>query len=117
MILAALFFMVSLSPAEQSRADALYEDIRCVVCQNQSIADSDAELAQVMRAIIDQRIVEGDSDAEVRAYLTDRYGEAVLLTPRASAGNLALWLGPLIALLLGAFGAFSLFRKDAKPEA
>ena len=116
MILATLFLMVSLTPAQQERAEAIYADIRCVVCKNQSIADSDAELAQIMRAIVDQRIAEGDSDAEVRAYLTDRYGEAVLLRPRATAGNLALWAGPLIALAIGGIGVFSLFRRSAKAE-
>lgn len=116
MILAALLLMVSLTPEQQARADAIYADIRCVVCQNQSIGDSEAELAQIMRAIVDQRIAEGDTDAEVKAYLTARYGEAVLLTPRASAGNLALWAGPVLALLAGAVGAFSLFRRSAKGE-
>lgn len=117
MIVAVLLLLSSLTPAQQARADAIYADIRCVVCQNQSIADSDAELAQVMRAIVDQRIEAGDTDDQVRAYLTDRYGEAVLLTPRATAGNMVLWAGPALALLVGGIGAFSLFRRTAKPEA
>ena len=116
MILAALFLAVSLTPAQQERAEAIYAEIRCVVCKNQSIGDSEAELAQIMRAIVDQRIAAGDSDAEVRGYLTDRYGDAVLLRPRASGGNLALWAGPIIALAVGSIGVFSLFRGGAKAE-
>lgn len=114
MIAALSAILLALTPAQQARADAIFEDIRCVVCQNQSIADSDAELAKVMRALVEERIEAGDTDTEVKAYLTARYGEAVLLTPTASPKNYILWLGPVIALLFGGVWAFSLFRSSAK---
>ncbi|GGY45080.1 cytochrome c-type biogenesis protein [Parvularcula lutaonensis] len=106
--------LLALTPAQQARADAIFKDIRCVVCQNQSIAESDAELARVMRALVEERIAAGDTDAEVKAYLTARYGEAVLLTPTASPKNYVLWAGPVLALMLGGIWAFSLFRGSAK---
>ena len=114
MILAALFFLQSLTAEQEARADALYADLRCVVCQNQSIADSDAEIAGIMREIVRERIAAGDTDEEVKAYLSQRYGEYVLLTPTRSAKNAILWLGPLIALTFGGALVFSLFRTNAK---
>ncbi|NNU16022.1 cytochrome c-type biogenesis protein CcmH [Parvularcula sp. ZS-1/3] len=115
MILPALLFLAaSLAPQEQARADAIAEDIRCLVCQNQSVAESEAELAKVMRALIEERVAAGDSDDEVRRYLTDRYGQEVLLRPAVSAGNALLWAGPIIALCAAALWAFSLFRRGAK---
>lgn len=111
LLLAAI---VVLTPAETRRANAIADDIRCVVCQNQSINESEAELAAVMRRLIAERIAEGDSDEEVVQYLTDRYGEAVLLKPTASPKNLVLWAGPAIALAAGAVWVFFLFRRSAK---
>lgn len=113
MILPALFLLASLTGEQQARAAAIYDEIRCVVCQNQSIAESEAELARVMRRVIDQRIEAGDTDEEVISYLTARYGDAVLLRPRASGANLFLWAGPVMALLAGGVLAFSLFRRGA----
>lgn len=117
MIIAALFFLQSLSPEQEARAEALYTDLRCVVCQNQSIADSDAEIAAIMREIVRERIEAGDSDEEVRAFLSQRYGEYVLLTPSRSPKNAILWVGPMLALAVGGALVFSLFRSSAKPEA
>ena len=113
----ALLLASTLTPAEQARAEALFAELRCVVCQNQSIADSDAEIAGVMRTLVEERIAAGDTDDEVRAYLTARYGEYVLLSPSRSPKNLMLWAGPVVALVGGGLWAFSLFRRGAKPDA
>ncbi|HYF23918.1 MAG TPA: cytochrome c-type biogenesis protein [Caulobacteraceae bacterium] len=90
-------------PAQEARARALFQDIRCVVCQNESIDDSEADLARDMRSLVREQVAAGRTDAEVRAYLLDRYGEFVLLTPRFNPANALLWLTPL-AILLGASG-------------
>lgn len=117
MLAALVLLAASLSPAQQARAEALFEELRCVQCQNQSIAESEAEVARIMRRVVEERIAAGDSDEEVRAYLTARYGEYVLLKPTASPKNLVLWAGPAVALLAGGFWAFSLFKGAAKaPE-
>ncbi|MEM9837984.1 MAG: cytochrome c-type biogenesis protein [Pseudomonadota bacterium] len=113
----ALFVAAALAPADQARAEAIAAELRCVVCQNQSILDSDAEIAAVMRTLVEERIAAGDTDAEVRAYIIDRYGEYVLLSPSKSAKNMMLWAGPALALGFGAIWAFSLFRSSAKPKA
>lgn len=108
-ILAAVFCMAAASdpaerladPAQEARARELFSEVRCLVCQNESIDDSDAELAADLRRIVRERVVAGDSDDEIKAFLTDRYGEFVLLRPTFSIGNLALWLAPLIVLAGG----------------
>lgn len=88
------------------RARALAAGLRCVVCQNQSLVDSDADLARDMRAIIRERIDAGDSDGEVRDYLVERYGEFILLKPPLRPSTWILWGGPAaflgFALLLAA---------------
>ncbi len=89
-------------PAQEARARALFKDVRCLVCQNESIDASNAELAQDLRAIVRQEVAQGRSDVEVRRFLTDRYGEYVLLKPRFSWANAALWLAPLLVVLAGA---------------
>lgn len=92
-------------PALESRAEELFRQFRCLVCQNQSIFDSNAEIAQDLRTIVRERIVAGDSNADISAFLVARYGDWVLLKPPFDAGTLALWLLPflLIALALGLF--------------
>jgi cytochrome c-type biogenesis protein CcmH len=89
-------------PALEARAREIFRDVRCVVCQNESIDDSEAELARDLRRIVREQVTAGRSEAEVKRFLTDRYGEFVLLTPRWSAGNLVLWIGPFVVLLAGA---------------
>ena len=89
-------------PAQEARARAIFADTRCLVCQNESIDDSEAELARDLRTVVRQQIRAGKSDAEVRRFLTDRYGEFVLLTPKFSLANLALWGGPFAVVILGA---------------
>jgi cytochrome c-type biogenesis protein CcmH len=96
-----------LSDAElEARARAISADIRCLVCQNQSIDDSDAPLARDLRLLVRERLLAGDSDGDVVDYLVDRYGEFVLLQPRFGVHTLVLWLGPFAILALAAFAAF-----------
>ena len=101
-------------PALEERAREISLGLRCVVCQNQSIDDSDASIARDMRRVVRERLVAGDDDRAVEDYLVARYGEYVLLAPRWSAATLLLWTAPLL-LLAGAF-AFFLTRR-APPEA
>lgn len=91
-------------PALEARARALSQELRCVVCQNQSIDDSNAPLAHDLRVLVRERLTAGDTDAEVLSYITARYGEFVLLRPRFKPETLVLWLAPL--LLLAGAGAF-----------
>ena len=86
--------------ALETRARVLSRDLRCVVCRNESIDESNADLARDMRLLVRERLVEGDSDEEVLAYLVDRYGEFVLLRPTASGANLVLWISAPLMLLL-----------------
>lgn len=93
-------------PVLEERARALSVNLRCLVCQNQSIDGSNAELAKDLRVLVRTRLVEGDTDEEVISYIVSRYGEFVLLKPSFSARNLFLWLTPLLVLLLGGLFAF-----------
>lgn len=89
-------------PALEARARELSLDLRCLVCQNQSIDDSNAELARDLRLLVRERLVAGDSDEDVINYVVSRYGEFVLLTPRFSVKTVLLWGAPLVILLIGA---------------
>ena len=89
-------------PAQEARARAIFQDVRCLVCQNESIDDSEAELAADLRRVVREQVKAGRSDAEIKHFLTDRYGEFVLMTPAFSWGNLALWGGPFLVVVLGA---------------
>ncbi|MHB2265889.1 cytochrome c-type biogenesis protein [Aliihoeflea sp. PC F10.4] len=91
-------------PALEARARALSAELRCMVCQNQSIDDSDAELARDLRVLVRERIAAGDSDEAVMDYVVSRYGEFVLLRPTLTARNALLWATPV--LLLGVGGGF-----------
>jgi cytochrome c-type biogenesis protein CcmH len=91
-------------PALEARARQISRDLRCVVCQNQSIDESDAPLAADLRILVRERLLAGDSDEEARAYLVARYGDYVLLKPAFDIGNAVLWLGPLLAVLMGGTG-------------
>ena len=88
-------------PALEARARKISQELRCVVCQNQSIDDSNAPLAHDLRVIVRERLAAGDSDAQVLAFVEARYGEFVLLRPRFKLQTLLLWLTPLL-LLAGA---------------
>jgi cytochrome c-type biogenesis protein CcmH len=98
-------------PALEARARALSRELRCMVCQNQSIDDSDAPLARDLRILVRERLKAGDSDDKVIDFLTARYGEFVLLKPRFGAGTALLWLAPIIALIAGAFGIAVTLRR------
>ena len=88
-------------PALEERARALSTKLRCLVCQNQSIDDSDAPLAKDLRVLVRERLVDGDSDKEVVDYIVARYGEFVLLHPRFGPHTLVLWLSPIALILIG----------------
>ena len=88
-------------PGQEARARRLFQQLRCVVCQNESIDDSDADLAHDLRQIVRQQVAAGRSDDQIKAFLVDRYGEFILLTPRLSPGNAVLWLTPVMILVAG----------------
>jgi cytochrome c-type biogenesis protein CcmH len=89
-------------PAQEARARHIFSEVRCLVCQNESIDDSEAELAGDLRRVVREQVKAGRSDAQIKHFLTDRYGEFVLLTPAFSWMNLALWAGPFLVVILGA---------------
>jgi cytochrome c-type biogenesis protein CcmH len=104
-------------PALEARARAITKELRCVVCQSESIDDSNAEIARDLRLLVRERILAGDSDAEVVAYVVDRYGEFVLFRPPFNARNAALWLaGPLLLLVGGGLAFAFIRRKGAAPD-
>lgn len=88
-------------PALEARAHAIASEVRCLVCQNQSIEESEADLARQLRRIVRERVAAGDSDAEVRQYLVDRYGEFVLLRPVVGWHTILLWAAAPLLLLIG----------------
>ena len=88
-------------PALEARARALSVNLRCLVCQNQSIDDSDAELAKDLRVLVRERLLAGDSDEAAIDYIVARYGEYVLLKPRLGAHTIVLWLSPFVLLFIG----------------
>ena len=98
-------------PAMEARARHISEGLRCLVCQNQSIDDSDAPLAKDLRVLVRERLKEGDSNGQVIDYVVARYGEFVLLRPVFGWHTLLLWLSPLLAVGLGAFGIWRLSRR------
>jgi cytochrome c-type biogenesis protein CcmH len=107
-------------PALEARARVLSKELRCMVCQNQSIDDSDAPLARDLRILVRERLTAGDSDGQVLDFLVARYGEFVLLKPRLSGRTALLWLMPVGALLIGALAlliAWRRYRARAKAAA
>ena len=99
------------NPVLESRARAISRELRCMVCQNQSIDDSDAPLARDLRLLVRERLVAGDSDHQVFGYLTDRYGPFVLLKPPLTWHTALLWAAPAAVLLIGALGLFVAARR------
>jgi len=97
----------------EKRARSLSAGLRCLVCQNQSIDDSNAPLAKDLRVLVRERLVAGDSDEEVMDYVVERYGDFVLLKPPVNSHTMLLWLAPLL-VLLGAVGV--VWRAIRKPE-
>jgi cytochrome c-type biogenesis protein CcmH len=106
-------------PAQEARARDIFKEVRCVVCQNESIDDSGADIAADLRRVIRRRIAEGQGDAEIRAFLRQRYGDWILLKPPTSGDALLLWLAPALVVLGG--GAWLLTqarrRRDDADEA
>src|SRR5262245_6216837 len=98
-------------PALEVRARALSKELRCMVCQNQSIDDSEAPLARDLRILVRERLQAGDSDGQVIDFLVARYGEFVLLRPRFSWHTAVLWLGPAAMLLIGGCAVLVLARR------
>jgi cytochrome c-type biogenesis protein CcmH len=101
--------------AMEQRARDISAGLRCLVCQNQSIDDSDADLARDLRILVRERLVAGDSNAEVEQYIVDRYGEYVLLNPRLGAHTILLWTAAPLLLLLGLGTLLMARRRAATP--
>ena len=102
-------------PVKEAQARALMKEIRCLVCQNQSIEDSNAELARDLRAIVRERLALGDSPDNVRAYLVDRYGDWVLLKPPVKTSTYFLWASPFLVVLVIALLLVNRKRGAAEP--
>jgi cytochrome c-type biogenesis protein CcmH len=98
-------------PALEARARALSEELRCLVCQNETIDESSAPLAHDLRVLLRERIAAGDTDTQAVKYLTDRYGDFVLLRPPVVPATYLLWFGPIIVLLLAGGGAALYVRR------
>jgi cytochrome c-type biogenesis protein CcmH len=116
MLLAPAAFAVEPSerladPALEARARTLSEQLRCLVCQNETIDESGAPLAHDLRVLLRERIAAGDSDAQAVKYLTDRYGDFVLLKPPVVPATYVLWFGPIAVLLLAGVGALLYLRR------
>lgn len=102
-------------PELEAKARAIGKELRCVVCQNQSIDDSNAELAQDFRRIVRERVLAGDSEAEVKRFMVERYGEFVLLKPPVNTATIVLWAGPFAVLALGGIAvALTLRRRQGE---
>jgi len=99
-------------PNLEKRARSISKGLRCVVCQNQSIDDSDAQLARDLRILVRNRIVAGDSDTAVIDYVVSRYGDFVLLNPPVKGVTLVLWFGPIFFTLAGLIGLILFFRRQ-----
>jgi cytochrome c-type biogenesis protein CcmH len=105
-------------PAAEARAREISAGLRCLVCRNESIDDSNAELARTLRLLVRERITAGDDDEQVIDYVVDRYGEYVLLQPRFSLGNAFIWLSGPVLLGVGGWLAWRQFRRSEsrRPE-
>ena len=99
-------------PLLESRAREISKGLRCVVCQNQSIDDSDASLARDLRRVVRERLLAGDSNKEIINYLVSRYGDFVLLKPPFKGATLVLWLGPLFFILLALLALYKFFQRQ-----
>ncbi len=101
----------TLTPEQDARYRVLIHELRCLVCQNQTIADSNADLAADLRKQVHDRIAAGESDDDIRRYVTDRYGDFVLYKPPLSSRTAALWIGPFLLALLGVGLVWRLLRR------
>jgi cytochrome c-type biogenesis protein CcmH len=100
-------------PAMQARYEHINRELRCLVCQNQTIADSNATLAQDLRREVREMMVAGKTDEEIRTFMIERYGDFVLYRPRMTPVNFLLWGAPVLLLLLGTFVGIRIIRKQA----
>ena len=106
------------NPAQEARAEAIGQQLRCLVCQNESIEDSNADLARDIRTIIRQQVVAGQTNKQIVAYMVQRYGNFILLKPPFDAMTALLWGTPVIALLLGLGVAFAaVWQRRRRPSA
>ncbi len=106
------------TPELELRYQNLTEELRCLVCQNQNIADSHAELAQDLRRKVYEKLNAGESNDQIIDYMTERYGDFVLYRPPFNLKTLILWIAPILTILVGCIGFWSLLkrRKDAEPQ-
>jgi cytochrome c-type biogenesis protein CcmH len=102
-------------PALELRAREVSKELRCVVCQNENIDESNADLARDLRLLVRDRLTKGDSNDEVINFVVARYGDYVLLRPPFKLSTYALWFGPLVFVLLAGFGAWRFYRRPATP--
>ncbi len=100
-------------PALEARAERLFRELRCMVCQAQSVAESQVEVAQSIRETVRERIASGEGDAAIKDFLVSRYGDQVLMRPKFRRSTLLLWAGPLAMLAIGAYLSLRLFKKNA----
>ena len=103
-------------PVKEARARTIFRETRCLVCQNESIDDSEADLARDLRGVIRAQIAAGRTDGQVRAFLVGRYGEFVMLKPSFSPANWVLWLGPFLVVALGTGWLVLRRRSQTAPE-
>lgn len=117
----ALAGAVTATEVQESRTDAqareLARELRCTVCQSETVWESNSTLAQQMRQLIRERLAKGESPAEVKQYLYQRYGDYILMKPRFSGAHVWLWLLPLLLLSAGAFALWRTLRRWKKPAA
>ncbi|WP_426169995.1 cytochrome c-type biogenesis protein [Sandarakinorhabdus sp. DWP1-3-1] len=104
------------NPALEARAREISKELRCVVCQNQSIDDSDAPLARDLRIVVREQLTLGRSDDQIMDYVVQRYGQFVLLKPPVEGDTLPLWIGPFAVLGLGAIGLLAWTRRARPAE-
>lgn len=114
-LLVAAAAAATLGPTEEARVQGLEMEIRCVQCENEPISQSTADIAGDMRALVRERVAAGDSDAEIRAFFRERYGDFVLFRPPFDARTWALWAAPVILLFWGAMAIWR--RRTAAGEA
>jgi cytochrome c-type biogenesis protein CcmH len=117
MLLAAAAPAILGDPAQEARARALDSEIRCVQCQNEPIAQSTADIAVDMRALVRERIAAGDSDTEIRTFFRERYGDFVLFRPPFDARTWALWAAPFLLLGVGLAAVTATRRRGVENEA
>ncbi|MCU0987212.1 MAG: cytochrome c-type biogenesis protein CcmH [Acetobacteraceae bacterium] len=98
-------------PEQEARARAIGKELRCLVCQNQSIDDSNAGLARDLRLIVRERVAAGDTNEQVLAFVTERYGDFVRLTPPVNAVTIVLWVSPVVVLGAGLLAVLAFYRR------